>query len=80
MEKIKAINTALEYAKLKGIPAERVKGLLYRNVGDAVYLCKDVGVVPNGLDNDLATMPIPILIINSNGGVEETPQAVSFFG
>jgi hypothetical protein len=77
--------TVEQYCNAHSYDSSKLDGLMFDSgSGSEVYCayCIPSNVVPNGLMNDLATQPTPILFVIQKGNnlvVEETEYTKSFF-
>lgn len=61
-----------KYCNQNGICVNKLRTQRTQLIDGKVYYLQDNGVSPDGLRNDLATMPYPTLIVNTDYSVSET--------
>jgi hypothetical protein len=71
-----ALNVAKEYCLKNTLSLDKLEKQQFDLIYDSAFFGQPTGVIPNGLCNDLATQPLPTLIIKKDDTgtlvVEET--------
>jgi len=73
---------AAGYCREHGLSVDKLKAQRFETIADMMVFAQPTGVVPDGLRNDIATRPIPTLLIrldeSGNLVVESTPHTEKY--
>ena len=68
LEKKLALQASHEYCKNHGLSEDKLRKQLLHFIDDAAIFAAPSNVEPDGLRNDIATQPLPVLIIEVRDG------------
>lgn len=68
VEKTIALQAVKPYCQANGLSIAKLGRQIYDVFDDAAAFLAPTGVKPDGLRNDLATQPVPVLIMEGNNG------------
>ena len=54
---------AADYCRKHGLSLEKLKTQRFETIADMMVFAQPTGVIPDGLRNDIATRPLPTLVI-----------------
>ena len=80
-QKALAREFAIGYCRQKGLSIEKLLKQRIDLIPNSIVFSQPSNIKPQGLVNDMATMPMPTLIINFHGGdlsIEETEHTKEF--
>ena len=81
IEKMIALRAVESYCNHHGLSVEKLKHQIYDVYGDVAVFSAPSNVQPDGLRNDLASRPIPILIMENSGKgliIRQTEHTVEY--
>lgn len=67
VEKAIALQAVAAYCKANGLSLSKLSNQVFDVFDDAAVFVAPTGVAPDGLRNDLATQPVPVLIMEGSG-------------
>ena len=67
IEKTIALQAVSGYCTENGLSMDKLSQLMYEVIYDTAVFLAPTGVEPNGLVNDIATQPVPVLIMEGKG-------------
>ena len=68
LEKALTLQASREYCKKHGLSEDKLSKQLLHFIDNAAVFVAPSNVEPDGLRNDIATQPLPVLIIEVNDG------------
>lgn len=68
LEKALALQASSEYCKKHGLSEDKLSKQLLHFIDNTAIFAAPSNVTPDGLRNDIATQPLPVLIIEVNDG------------
>ena len=68
LEKALALQASSEYCKKHGLSEDKLGRQRLYFIGDTAIFAAPSNVEPDGLKNDIATQPLPVLIVEVNDG------------
>lgn len=63
LERVKALEYAEKYCEQNGLSMNELKKQEFQRIGDMMIFAQPSDVEPDGLRNDIATQPLPTLVV-----------------
>lgn len=73
-----ATEKATDYCQQNGLSVDKLRTQLISIINDSLYFWQENEAVPNGLKNDLDTMPYHTLIVKNDYSVHSTPYSTTY--
>lgn len=83
VEKLIALHAVSDYCAANGLSIDKLSKLIYDVYFETALFLAPTGVEPNGLLNDIATQPVPVLIIEGKDddlNIRQTEYTSKYIG